>query len=137
MSLASSAGLERKFVARPDSLSEVRQFVTSALSDSDVDPTDVQILTSEVATNAIRHANTDFRVLVLVGEQAVRVEVINDAPELLLIKKEPSDAGGRGLHLLDDIARDWGVEAREHDKVVWFELNRHEAKPDVNDQRRG
>lgn len=129
MSLAASAGPERKFSARPESLSDVRDFVASALSDSEVDARDVAILTSEVATNAILHANTDFRVRVQVGEEAVRVEVINDAPELLLIKKDPSNDGGRGLHLLDDLARDWGVEERECDKVVWFELDRHRGEP--------
>jgi hypothetical protein len=52
----------------------------------------------------------------------VRIEVINDAPELLLIKKDPSENGGRGLDILDGFAQDWGVETRSDQKIVWFEL---------------
>jgi hypothetical protein len=52
----------------------------------------------------------------------VRIEIINDAPELLLIKKDPSLDGGRGLRILDQLSQCWGVESRSNEKVVWFEL---------------
>jgi hypothetical protein len=120
-----SAAAEKYFLALPESVSEARRFVTEVLADSNVDGADAESLTAEVAANAVRHANTDFRVRIQCRHGNVRVEIVNDAPELLLIKTEPSVDGGRGLHILDGLARDWGVETRPHEKVVWFELERH------------
>ena len=52
----------------------------------------------------------------------IRVEVINSEPELLLAIREPSESGGRGLPLVDQLASDWGAESRRAEKVVWFEV---------------
>lgn len=60
---------------------------------------------------------------------AVRIEIINDAPELLLIKQQPSTDGGRGLHILDELAQDWGVETHADHKIVWFELGTRSDLP--------
>lgn len=117
-----NARRERQFLARPTSVPEARQFVVDELVDTKIDVGDVALLTSEVATNAVRHAHTDFRLRIESRPNGVRIEVINDAPELLLIKKDPSLDGGQGLRLLDRIAQCWGVESRSDEKVVWFEL---------------
>ena len=79
-------------------------------------------ISAEVATNAVLHANSDFRVRVQRRSGAVRIEIINDAPELLLIKQQPSTDGGRGLQILDKLAQDWAVETGADHKIVWFEL---------------
>jgi anti-sigma regulatory factor (Ser/Thr protein kinase) len=121
---SASADAEKWFLARPESVTEARRFVTEVLADSDVDGGDAETLTAEVAANAVRHANTDFRVRIQCGPEGVRIEIVNDAPELLLIKKEPSIDGGRGLHILDRLAQDWGVESTPEEKVVWFEVER-------------
>jgi anti-sigma regulatory factor (Ser/Thr protein kinase) len=113
---------EMRFPVRSDSVRAARQFVAAAVADIDVDRNVVAILTSEVATNAVLHANSDFRVRVQRRSEAVRIEIINDAPELLLIKLQPSTDGGRGLHILDKLAQNWGVETYADHKVVWFEL---------------
>ncbi len=87
----------------------------------EVDHEAVGLLTSEVATNVVRHAHTAFGVRVQCRDRSVRVEVSNSAPELLLIRKHPSHQGGRGLHIIDRLAQRWGVEAQGDHKVVWFE----------------
>jgi hypothetical protein len=51
-----------------------------------------------------------------------RVEVVNDAPEMLAALREPSAGSGRGLHIVDALASRWGTEALDREKVVWFEL---------------
>jgi anti-sigma regulatory factor (Ser/Thr protein kinase) len=118
---------EKSFLALPESVSEARQFVTDVLAASDVDCDDAALLTSEVASNAVRHANSDFRLRIHPGERAVRIEVINDAPEVLLIMRKPSVHGGYGLQILDRLAESWGVESTSEEKVVWFELGRRSA----------
>lgn len=117
-----NARREKHFLARPNSVSEARQFVADELVETKIDLADAALLTSEVVTNAVRHAHTDFWLRIESRPSIVRIEIINDAPELLLIKKDPSLDGGRGLRILDRLAQCWGVESRSAEKVVWFEL---------------
>jgi anti-sigma regulatory factor (Ser/Thr protein kinase) len=91
------------------------------------------LLTSELATNAVLHANSAFVVRIVVEGKVVRVEVINDEPELLLIMREPSQSGGRGLAMVKALARDWGAESRQDSKVVWFDV----ATPSPAEARAG
>jgi hypothetical protein len=53
---------------------------------------------------------------------AFRVEIVNDAPEMVVALQEPSDGSGRGLHIVDALASRWGAEVTDREKVVWFEL---------------
>lgn len=115
--------IERGFPADPASVRRARTFVADALSGAaDADVAVVRLLTSELATNAVKHAETGFRVRVRTDPELVRVEVINSEPELLLAMREPSEHGGRGLRLVQGLAVDWGAESSRDDKVVWFEV---------------
>jgi len=88
-----------------------------------VDRANALLLTSELVNNAIMHAEGDFQVRVSIeDDDAVRVVVVNHAPELLLLAKEPSTEGGRGLALIDQLASSWGFERRDDMKLVWFML---------------
>jgi anti-sigma regulatory factor (Ser/Thr protein kinase) len=80
------------------------------------------LLAAEVAANAVIHANSPFEVRVHDDGPAFRVEIVNDAPELVAAVREPSDDSGRGLHIVEALARRWGSESRGDQKVVWFEL---------------
>jgi hypothetical protein len=62
------------------------------------------------------------KVRVAADSDALRVEVVNDAPEMVAAIREPSVEGGRGLHIVDALACRWGVDVRDDEKVVWFEL---------------
>jgi anti-sigma regulatory factor (Ser/Thr protein kinase) len=114
--------IERRFSAEPASARQARNFAVDALAGTAADTELVRLLTSELATNAVLHAQTDFRVRVRTDPRIVRVEVINDEPELLLAMRDPSAHGGRGLHLVRELADDWGAESFRENKVVWFEV---------------
>ena len=114
--------VQRGFPASPESVRAARVFVTDVLADADVDADLVQLLTSELATNAVLHARSQFRVRVIGGARSVRVEIVNSEPELLLAMREPSERGGRGLQLVKDLSADWGFESSRDDKTVWFEV---------------
>jgi anti-sigma regulatory factor (Ser/Thr protein kinase) len=86
------------------------------------DPGAAELLAAELATNAVIHAQSPFEIRVGRNADALRVEIVNDKPELLPIKKTPSEEGGRGLAILDALANDWGTESRPDCKAVWFEL---------------
>jgi anti-sigma regulatory factor (Ser/Thr protein kinase) len=84
-----------------------------------------ELLASELATNAVEHAHSSFEIRIDLRPAVVRVEIANDAPELLaLVNQHPSAAGGYGLRLVESLSQHWGTESATHEKVVWFELAR-------------
>jgi CheY-like chemotaxis protein len=90
----------------------------------------LELLTSEVVTNAVRHASSAPRIEAHLGPDTVRVAVHDDDPTLPE-RREPDlgRPGGRGLHLLDQIASRWGAESTDQGKVVWFEIDRPAVGP--------
>jgi|SoiMethySBSTD1v2_1073268.scaffolds.fasta_scaffold539088_3 anti-sigma regulatory factor (Ser/Thr protein kinase) len=86
---------------------------------------DAKLLTTEVVTNAIRHARGTQAVIVRVRRNnLVRVEVVDQG---LMFDPQPKTArtragSGLGLVLVDAIANAWGVDPDEAGKKVWFEL---------------
>jgi anti-sigma regulatory factor (Ser/Thr protein kinase) len=113
---------ERGFSADPGSVRGARTFVADALAGAAVDSELVRLLTSELATNAVLHARSGFRVRVRTDPSFVRVEVVNSEPELLLAMREPSERGGLGLRLVTELSLHWGTESSRDEKVVWFEV---------------
>jgi DNA-binding NarL/FixJ family response regulator len=88
----------------------------------------VQLLVSEVVTNAVVHAGSRPTVAVILLPEAVRIEVADDNPAGLAPRKAAEeDESGRGLLLLDSLAAKWGVDASEHGKTVWFEVARFDG----------
>jgi anti-sigma regulatory factor (Ser/Thr protein kinase) len=83
------------------------------------------LLTSELVTNAIVHAQSPLTVAVALENQRVRVAVSDQSDSIpVRSKTTPSDESGRGLQLVDALARSWGVEPAAGGKAVWFELAR-------------
>jgi anti-sigma regulatory factor (Ser/Thr protein kinase) len=114
---------ERIFPAELGSVAAARHFVRDTLASSRTDPCTAQLLVSELATNVIVHTDGPFRVRILDQDsETVRVEVIDDEPELFLTICQPTETGGWGLHLLENLAQRWGTESTRDHKVVWFEL---------------
>ena len=87
---------------------------------------DAELLTSEVVSNAVRHAQLDPLqeiVVRIVADGFVRVEVADPGPPFDVDLREPStDSSGWGLLLVDMIATSWGIEAEGSGKRVWFEV---------------
>ncbi|MCM2576270.1 ATP-binding SpoIIE family protein phosphatase [Streptomyces meridianus] len=101
-----------------------RRLARSALQQWDLeDLTDsVQLLISEVVTNAVRYAERPVT-LRLLRTDVLRCEVGDDVPQLPRLRQaRPSDEGGRGLYLVNRLARRWGATRLSTGKVVWFEL---------------
>nr|WP_202447554.1 SpoIIE family protein phosphatase [Streptomyces sp. SID5468] len=82
----------------------------------------VELLVSEVVTNAVRHAERPIT-LRLLRTDVLRVEVGDDAPQLPRMRHaQPQDENGRGLFLVNRVAQRWGATRLSAGKVVWFEL---------------
>ena len=84
----------------------------------------VELLISEVVTNAVRYASRPVT-LRLLRTDVLRCEVGDDVPQLPRLRQaRATDEGGRGLYLVNKLARRWGATRLSTGKVVWFELNR-------------
>jgi anti-sigma regulatory factor (Ser/Thr protein kinase) len=104
-----------------------RRFVRARLGDAagaaDVDT--AALLVSEVVTNAILHARSTVTMTVDVADDVVRITVRDGSPVQPRVHAfPPTAATGRGMLLLDRLAKRWGVEADPvtGGKVVWFEV---------------
>ncbi|MER7787406.1 SpoIIE family protein phosphatase [Streptomyces sp. NPDC097640] len=103
---------------------QARRLARRALARWDLeDLTDaVELLVSEVITNAVRYAERPVT-LRLLRTDVLRCEVGDDVPQLPRLRQaRPSDEGGRGLYLVNRMARRWGATRLSTGKVVWFEL---------------
>ncbi|WP_406113777.1 SpoIIE family protein phosphatase [Streptomyces sp. NBC_01014] len=82
----------------------------------------VELLVSEVVTNAVRYAERPVT-LRLLRTDVLRCEVGDDSPQLPRQRRaRETDEGGRGLFLVNRLARRWGATRLSTGKVVWFEI---------------
>jgi anti-sigma regulatory factor (Ser/Thr protein kinase) len=111
----------------PTSVGAARRFVRDVMmsrqvSDGVVDT--VELLTSEVVTNAIVHGRSGPQLAVEIDGTVVRVAVRDTSPELPVRRlSHLDDVSGRGVVIVEELASAWGVD-REHNgaKRVWFEV---------------
>ncbi|MCU1676336.1 MAG: putative anti-sigma regulatory factor, serine/threonine protein kinase [Frankiales bacterium] len=103
------------------SVAVARRFVRTTLSDWDADSYEwtTTTLVSELATNAVLHAGTDFRVTLTLHADSVLLEVADGSPLLPVRRRFESTATtGRGMRLVEDLAQSWSVTVDGTNKVV-------------------
>jgi anti-sigma regulatory factor (Ser/Thr protein kinase) len=120
------AEASRSFRCRSSALGAARQFVIDALGAWGLDgcADDASIVVSELATNALLHARSDFTVALSWDVGVVRVAV-RDASTMrpVVCNPSPTTIGGRGLILISALASAWGTDLSDDGKVVWAELS--------------
>jgi phosphoserine phosphatase RsbU/P len=106
------------------SVARARAFALRAAVDTDPEVRAViELLVSELATNCIVHASSDFTVRIFRSGTRIRVECTDDGGGAVTLRHAaPTDTHGRGLHFVAQLADDWGVHAAEtgSGKTVWF-----------------
>jgi anti-sigma regulatory factor (Ser/Thr protein kinase) len=114
----------------PEAIGAARAALTEFLADA-VGPQrlyDLQLLVSEVVTNAVRHGGArmgeqvDLRIALMADQ--VRLEVRDPGPgfhDITPALPDTDRGGGYGLYLVDLYAQDWGVSGAEG-TCVWFEV---------------
>jgi anti-sigma regulatory factor (Ser/Thr protein kinase) len=118
------------FAPVPDAARAARQALRERGLSSDLDHT-VSLLTSEVISNAVRHAGSlvpHERIVfhARVGQDHVRVEVADHGPGF-----DPEirhETAGFGLRLVDKLSSAWGVEQTVRGCRVWFEVDRRRGR---------
>jgi len=113
-------------VGVPEAVPAARRFLTSALPGGIHDDVraDAELVVSELATNAVRHAGSAFRLSVRQLDGAVRLTVQDAAQtEPQQRTAAPEDRGGRGMSIVGKVAGSWGYDRLGDGKVVWAELS--------------
>jgi serine phosphatase RsbU (regulator of sigma subunit)/anti-sigma regulatory factor (Ser/Thr protein kinase) len=83
----------------------------------------VELLVSELVTNAIQHAGGDIRLRLQRDEDGLLCEVCDNTrtpPELQELSATAER--GRGILLVKELSRRWGYRRTASGKVVWFTL---------------
>lgn len=84
-----------------------------------------QLLTSEIVTNAVTHAQTHSELTVSLEEGHLRVELSDrgaDAGDPAVGDDDPMRVHGRGLMLVDALATTWGTRRDADGTTAWFTL---------------
>jgi anti-sigma regulatory factor (Ser/Thr protein kinase) len=122
-----------RMAAVPASASRARDFVTAHLLERGlwglVD--DVQLVVSELATNAMLHASSPFTVGLRMVEGVVTLTVRDESPAPpTTAAGDALDSSGRGMVIVEHVSRGWGVVVGDDGtKAVWASFVAHDAVP--------
>jgi anti-sigma regulatory factor (Ser/Thr protein kinase) len=83
---------------------------------------DAMLLTSELVTNAISHAQTDAILTIDLTHEHLRVSVTDHGPGWPGHAAGGDPTEGLGLHFVEQLATKWGAYRMGESKTVWFEL---------------
>lgn len=105
-----------------------RDFVSRKLTEWNLDPIldDALLIASELAANAVTHAQSPCRLRVSLSATSLRIDVL-DSGEGTPEPQRTSNTSehGRGLHLVAALTTAWGLEVVPGEgKLVWAELAR-------------
>jgi anti-sigma regulatory factor (Ser/Thr protein kinase) len=128
--------VDQRLALAPSVVAEARTFVADALRRWDLEElvVDAQLLTSELVTNSLVHARTEVTITVAVAEGVAEIGVTDLSSRLPEPRSaQRADEGGRGLHLVELVAQDWGVVPLPEGKQVWFQLEVGSDWPHLTD----
>jgi anti-sigma regulatory factor (Ser/Thr protein kinase) len=84
---------------------------------------DAELLTSELVTNAVRHAGDDpIDLRASIDDSSLTVVVRDRGPSFDPGVVVRTDTGGWGLSIVEELSTDWGVIANGEGNEVWFEI---------------
>ena len=118
--------LDIAIAARPESVAQARraarEFLRRAGREDLTD--DAAIVVSELVTNAVLHAPGPIRLDLRWRAALLHIEVHDTSQEHPFAGEMPSvfETDGRGLIIVQALARDWGSQFTPQGKVTWAQL---------------
>ena len=85
----------------------------------------VELLTSELVANVVKHVGLPMTVRVVRDATTVRVEVDDDSTDTPTLIHPGVTECGRGIFFVDALAAQWGTRSRDRGKTVWFVVQTH------------
>jgi DNA-binding NarL/FixJ family response regulator len=109
------------------SVAAARRFVEARLKEWKLEQLldDALMISSELVTNAVTHAESSCRIRLSVNVARLRIDVLDagtGTPEPRALSD--TEEHGRGLHIVDAVTSAWGLEDVPEGKLVWAELAR-------------
>lgn len=107
--------------AEPRSVGRARRLTAGAMAGDSASARDrVALVVSELVTNCVRHAGTDVALKLTRTNGDVLVEVTDyGSGRPTLLAPAPAEPHGRGLMMVQALARQWGVTDSPPGKTVW------------------
>ncbi|WP_435221185.1 SpoIIE family protein phosphatase [Streptomyces sp. Tue6028] len=110
----------------PASVGQARKLTSDRLSQWLLDDLSfsVELIVSELVTNAIRHAQAPVELRLIRTENRLICAVSDHSSTSPHMRRARlGDEGGRGLFLVAQFALRWGTRSTEDGKVIWAELS--------------
>ena len=121
--------------SEPDAVPRARRFAGRATADAGRSQvaSDVELVVTELVTNALLHAGLPVTVRISAIDDGVRVEVEDPSRHAPIPAISSTEAmTGRGLALVAAVAQTWGVDPGGTGKTVWCEIVESDpAEPSV------
>ncbi|MGC5036837.1 ATP-binding protein [Streptomyces sp. DT190] len=119
--------LSVEYAPRPSAVRQARAQVRRQLEEWGIaergEVADVaELLVGELATNALVHAGSRFRLTLLAAHGVLRCEVADRERRVPRVLRAGTGENGRGMFLVDALAQRWGCHRDGSGKTVWFEL---------------
>ena len=131
-----AALVRRRFDRRPEEVAAVRRFVGGGLVRGTEAWETARLLVSETVTSALDQSGPEpgsgsLEVGYAVIGRRLRVEVSDDGGPARLRRRihDVHSAKGRGLELVDALARRWGVRESAAGRTIWFEIDLTAPQP--------
>jgi len=118
------ATLLRIYPPTLDAVREARRFVRSCVSGDACCHNDIMLVTSELSSNAVHHAQSAFAVQVSLRGDRLRIGVRDTSsvsPRLMPMSTGTAESG-RGIATVAALSERWGIETHTVGKTVWAEL---------------
>jgi anti-sigma regulatory factor (Ser/Thr protein kinase) len=117
---------------------EARRLVSRFAAENDLTSgTDAALLVvSELVSNAVLHGAEPIDVCVTRDGDLLRIEVSDGgrrADGVAPRSRDDRRPGGRGLHIVNSVARRWGTADTDSGKIVWAEIALSDAKAGLED----
>jgi anti-sigma regulatory factor (Ser/Thr protein kinase) len=114
----------RAFTAEALSVAASRRYVRDVLRYHPLAHIDaVELMVSELATNSVKHAHSDFKISITDSGGEIRVEVRDTGRGRPVLRfPAPTEPSGRGLRIVEALSGAWGTVDAPHGKTVWFTL---------------
>jgi hypothetical protein len=82
-----------------------------------------ELMTSELATNAVRHAHSDFELAIHCSQRDIRIEVSDSGQDQPTLRSPmPHERSGRGLRIVQEPSDTWGTVPSTNGKMGVFTL---------------
>jgi anti-sigma regulatory factor (Ser/Thr protein kinase) len=112
----------------PTSPTEARRFIRRFAAQHRLDDrrtATAGLVASELVANAYLHGAAPIELAISRHSEMLRIEVTDGDPRTEVVprpRRSPSDLHGRGLHVVDAVARCWGTTHQRKSKTVWAEV---------------